>query len=40
MTAGFGPALFGFIFYLCDVDLSVDGDGTGHVGECMGKRFW
>ncbi|PIO55734.1 hypothetical protein TELCIR_22879, partial [Teladorsagia circumcincta] len=26
---GFGPALFGFIFYLFDVDLNVDGEATG-----------
>lgn len=29
---GLGPALFGAIFYLFNVDLNVDGEGTGHIG--------
>ncbi|VDO61271.1 unnamed protein product [Haemonchus placei] len=29
LCQGFGPALFGFIFYLFDVDLNVDGEATG-----------
>ncbi|EJW85271.1 hippocampus abundant transcript 1a [Wuchereria bancrofti] len=32
LCQGLGPALFGFIFYLFDMDLNVDNDGTGHVG--------
>ncbi|PAV75712.1 hypothetical protein WR25_09393 [Diploscapter pachys] len=37
LCQGFGPALFGFIFYLFDVDLNVDGEGTGHIG--VGPQF-
>lgn len=37
LCQGFGPALFGFIFYLFDMDLNMDGDGTGHVG--VGPQF-
>ncbi|CAJ0586682.1 unnamed protein product, partial [Mesorhabditis spiculigera] len=37
LCQGFGPALFGFIFYLFDVDLNEDGDGTGHLG--VGPQF-
>ncbi|WKX95458.1 hypothetical protein Q1695_012148 [Nippostrongylus brasiliensis] len=29
LCQGLGPALFGFIFYLFDVDLNVDGEATG-----------
>ncbi|EYC07880.1 hypothetical protein Y032_0068g184 [Ancylostoma ceylanicum] len=29
LCQGFGPALFGFIFYLFDVDLNVDGEAAG-----------
>ncbi|VDK80886.1 unnamed protein product [Litomosoides sigmodontis] len=32
LCQGLGPALFGFIFYLFDMDLNVDNDGTGHIG--------
>ncbi|VDM94979.1 unnamed protein product [Thelazia callipaeda] len=32
LCQGLGPALFGFIFYLFDMDLNVDNDDTGHIG--------
>ncbi|KAI6230516.1 Hippocampus abundant transcript 1 protein [Aphelenchoides fujianensis] len=37
LCMGFGPAVFGFIFYLFDMDLSVDKDETGHLG--VGPQF-
>lgn len=37
LCQGFGPALFGFVFYMFDMDLSQDGDGTGHIG--VGPQF-
>ncbi|CAD6194050.1 unnamed protein product [Caenorhabditis auriculariae] len=37
LCTGFGPALFGFVFYLFDVDLEDDKDGAGHVG--VGPHF-
>ncbi|VDM52148.1 unnamed protein product [Angiostrongylus costaricensis] len=34
LCQGFGPALFGFLFYLFDVDLNVDGEVSGgHAGQ-------
>jgi hypothetical protein len=35
--SGFGPALFGFIFYMFNMDLSLDKDETGHIG--VGPQF-
>lgn len=37
LCQGFGPALFGFIFYLFDIDMSSDIDETGHLG--VGPQF-
>ncbi|TKR88481.1 hypothetical protein L596_012715 [Steinernema carpocapsae] len=37
LCQGLGPALFGFVFYSFDMDLNVDGDGTGHLG--VGPQF-
>ncbi|KAI6223180.1 Hippocampus abundant transcript 1 protein [Aphelenchoides besseyi] len=37
LCMGFGPAVFGFIFYLFDMDLSADHDETGHIG--VGPQF-
>ncbi|CAD5212990.1 unnamed protein product [Bursaphelenchus okinawaensis] len=38
LCQGFGPAVFGFIFYMFDMDLSADGDEpTGHIG--VGPQF-
>jgi hypothetical protein len=37
LCQGFGPAVFGFIFYLFDMDLSTDSDETGHLG--VGPAF-
>uniref|UniRef100_A0A7E4VEP8 MFS domain-containing protein n=1 Tax=Panagrellus redivivus TaxID=6233 RepID=A0A7E4VEP8_PANRE len=37
LCQGFGPALFGFVFYMFDMDLTQDGDGTGHIG--VGPQF-
>jgi hypothetical protein len=36
-TLGIGPALFGLVFDVFKVDLSTDGDGTGHIG--VGPQF-
>ncbi|OZC07684.1 transporter, major facilitator family protein [Onchocerca flexuosa] len=32
LCQGLGPALFGFIFYLFNMDLNMDSEGMGHVG--------
>ncbi|MCP9261484.1 Hippocampus abundant transcript 1b [Dirofilaria immitis] len=32
LCQGLGPALFGFIFYLFNMDLNMDNDGIAHVG--------
>lgn len=37
LCSGFGPALFGFVFYLFDVDLEDDKNGVGHLG--VGAQF-
>uniref|UniRef100_A0A1I7YN93 MFS domain-containing protein n=1 Tax=Steinernema glaseri TaxID=37863 RepID=A0A1I7YN93_9BILA len=37
LCQGLGPALFGFVFYTFNMDLNVDGDGTGHLG--VGPQF-
>uniref|UniRef100_A0A914E1B9 Major facilitator superfamily (MFS) profile domain-containing protein n=1 Tax=Acrobeloides nanus TaxID=290746 RepID=A0A914E1B9_9BILA len=37
LCQGFGPALFGFIFYMFNMDLSLDKDETGHIG--VGPQF-
>ncbi|CAD5217410.1 unnamed protein product [Bursaphelenchus xylophilus] len=38
LCQGFGPAMFGFFFYMFDMDLSADGDEpTGHIG--VGPQF-
>ncbi|KAK0413685.1 hypothetical protein QR680_006942 [Steinernema hermaphroditum] len=37
LCQGLGPALFGFVFYIFNMDLNVDGDGTGHLG--VGPQF-
>jgi MFS family permease len=37
LCQGFGPALFGFIFYMFNMDLTEDSDATGHIG--VGPQF-
>ncbi|KAE9549488.1 hypothetical protein FO519_007299 [Halicephalobus sp. NKZ332] len=37
LCQGFGPAIFGIIFYMFDMDLTQDSDGTGHIG--VGPQF-
>jgi len=37
LCQGIGPAVFGFIFYLFNLDMTTDGDGTGHIG--VGPAF-
>ncbi len=37
LCQGVGPAVFGFIFYMFNMDLTSDGDQTGHIG--VGPAF-
>uniref|UniRef100_A0A914UQW1 Major facilitator superfamily (MFS) profile domain-containing protein n=2 Tax=Plectus sambesii TaxID=2011161 RepID=A0A914UQW1_9BILA len=37
LCQGLGPAVFGFVFYLFNMDLNIDGEGTGHIG--VGSQF-
>uniref|UniRef100_A0AC35G676 Major facilitator superfamily (MFS) profile domain-containing protein n=1 Tax=Panagrolaimus sp. PS1159 TaxID=55785 RepID=A0AC35G676_9BILA len=37
LCQGFGPAIFGFIFYMFGMDLTEDSDSAGHIG--VGPQF-
>lgn len=35
--SGIGPAIFGFVFYMFNMDLTQDDESTGHIG--VGPQF-
>lgn len=37
LCQGVGPAIFGFVFYIFNMDLSIDDENTGHIG--VGPQF-